>query len=75
MRNKRDGWGSFIDSSGQGSVFRLGYLVDIDHLICQVISRMRKNSFFTGCSKRSRYKAPEIPRKEAYIEVRRNDEG
>jgi hypothetical protein len=37
----------------------------------------------TGCGKnlfyrllkRFRYKAPEIPRNEAYIEVRRNDEG
>jgi hypothetical protein len=29
---------------------------------------------FTGCSKRFRYKAPKIPRNEAYIEVRRNDE-
>jgi len=26
---------------------------------------------FTGCSKRFRYKAPEIPRNESYIEVRR----
>ena len=39
------------------------------------INSLRKNSIFTGCSKRSRYKAPEIPRNEAYIEVRRNDEG
>jgi Pyruvate/2-oxoacid:ferredoxin oxidoreductase delta subunit len=35
----------------------------------------RKNSFSTGCSKRSRYKAPETPRNEAYIGVRRNEEG
>ena len=41
----------------------------------EVINRMWKDSFFTGCLKRSRYKAPEIPRNEAYIEVRRNDEG
>jgi hypothetical protein len=30
------------------------------------INRMRKNSFFKGCSKRSRYEAPEILRNEAY---------
>jgi hypothetical protein len=28
-----------------------------------------------GCSKTARYKAPKIPRREAYTRVRRNDEG
>ena len=31
--------------------------------------------FITDCSKRSGYKAPEIPRNETYIIVHRNDEG
>jgi hypothetical protein len=30
---------------------------------------------FSGCSKMLRCKAPEIPRSEAYLNVRRNDEG
>jgi hypothetical protein len=34
-----------------------------------------KNSFFAGCSKMSRCKAPEILRSEVYLDVRRNDEG
>jgi hypothetical protein len=33
-----------------------------------------KNTLCSGCSKRSRCKAPEISKSEAYIEVRRNDE-
>jgi len=55
------------------------------------INRMRKNSLLQVAQKGSarlrrapleasvrkpiRYKAPEIPKIEAYIEVRRNDEG
>ncbi len=34
-----------------------------------------KKSFIAGCSKMPRCKAPEILRNEAYLEVRRNDEG
>jgi hypothetical protein len=34
---------------------------------------MLKRSFFSGCSKMPRCKAPEILRSEAYLEVRRND--
>ncbi len=34
-----------------------------------------KNSFSAGCSKMPRCKAPEILRSEAYLDVRRNDEG
>ena len=37
--------------------------------------RVLKNSLLAGCSKMPRCKAPEIPRSEAYMEVRRNDEG
>ena len=36
---------------------------------------MLKKSLFAGCSKRPRCKAPKILRSEAYLEVRRNDEG
>jgi hypothetical protein len=32
-------------------------------------------SLIAGCSKRLRYKAPEIPRNETYSPVRRSDEG
>jgi hypothetical protein len=38
-------------------------------------SSLLKNLFSKGCSKRFRYKAPEILRNETYIEIRRNDEG
>jgi hypothetical protein len=34
-----------------------------------------KKSFSADCSKMPRWKAPEILRSEAYLEVRRNDEG
>jgi hypothetical protein len=34
-----------------------------------------KKSMFAGCSKTSRCKAPEILRSEAYLQVRRSDEG
>ena len=34
-----------------------------------------KKSFFAGCSKMPRCKAIEILRNEAYLDVRRNDEG
>jgi hypothetical protein len=37
--------------------------------------RVVKKILFAGCSKTLRYKAPEIPRSETYIVVRRNDEG
>jgi hypothetical protein len=32
------------------------------------------SSLLAGCSKTSRCKAPEIPKSEVYLEVRRNDE-
>jgi hypothetical protein len=38
------------------------------------VNSLRKNSIFTGGSKRSRYQAPEIWRNEAYIEIRWNNE-
>jgi hypothetical protein len=38
-------------------------------------SRMLKKTLLAGCSKTLRYKAPEIPRSETYMKVRRNDEG
>jgi len=38
-------------------------------------TRLLKKSCFAGCSKRTRCKAPEILRSEAYLPVRRNDEG
>jgi hypothetical protein len=34
-----------------------------------------KNDYFSGCSRMPRCKAPEILRNEAYLEVRRNNEG
>ena len=34
-----------------------------------------KKSFFAGCSKMPRCKAPEILRNEAHLDVRRKDEG
>jgi len=37
--------------------------------------RLLKKSFFAGRSKMLRCKAPEILRNEAYLDVRRNDEG
>jgi hypothetical protein len=37
--------------------------------------RLLVKASFSGCSKRARCKAPEILRSEAYLEVRRNDEG
>ena len=39
------------------------------------ISSLLKKSFFSDCSKMPRCKAPEILRSEAYLDVRRNDEG
>ena len=39
----------------------------------QEIGRLLKITCCSGCSKTSRCKAPEIPKSEAYIEVRRND--
>jgi hypothetical protein len=36
---------------------------------------MLKKTLLAGYSKTPRYKAPEIPRSEAYMKVRRNDEG
>jgi len=41
----------------------------------RIISRLLKKSFYSGCSKMSRYEAPEILRSETYLDVRRNDEG
>jgi hypothetical protein len=38
---------------------------------CESLSRSLKNTCFAGCSKTSRCKAPEIPKSEAYIAVRR----
>jgi hypothetical protein len=34
-----------------------------------------KKTLLAGCSKTLRYKAPETPRSETYMKVRRNDEG
>jgi hypothetical protein len=39
------------------------------------LTRTLKKTLLPGCSKTLRYKAPEIPRSETYILVRRNDEG
>jgi len=36
---------------------------------------MLKKTLRTGCSKTLRHKAPETPRSETYMLVRRNDEG
>jgi hypothetical protein len=37
--------------------------------------RMLKKNLHAGCSKTLKYKATEIPRRETYSPVRRNDEG
>jgi hypothetical protein len=39
------------------------------------VSRLLKKTLLAGCSKTFRYKASEIQRSEAYMIVRRNDEG
>jgi hypothetical protein len=51
-------------------------------VIDEHLSRLLKKSFFAGCSKMPKCKAPEIlsirpdhGRSEAYLDVRRNDEG
>jgi hypothetical protein len=41
----------------------------------RISNRLPKKSSFPGCSKRARCKALEILRSEAYLAVRRNDEG
>jgi hypothetical protein len=38
-------------------------------------SRVLNKVLLSGCSKTLRYKAPDIPRIETYMVVRRNDEG
>ena len=40
-----------------------------------MFKRLLKKRFFAGCSKMSRCKALEIMRSEAYLGVRRNDDG
>ena len=40
-----------------------------------ILRSLLNKSFFTGCSKMPRCKAPEILKSEAYSDVRRNDEG
>ncbi|MDO9350538.1 MAG: hypothetical protein Q7U55_04790, partial [Deltaproteobacteria bacterium] len=42
---------------------------------CLSSIRLLKKSFYSGCPKMPRYEAPEILRSEAYLDVRRNDEG
>jgi hypothetical protein len=46
-------------------------------LLCYLLlpSRRLKRTPLAGCSKTPIYKAPEIPRSETYMAVRRNDEG
>jgi hypothetical protein len=39
------------------------------------LQQAAEKTLLSGCSKTFRYKAPETPRSEAYILVRRNDEG
>jgi hypothetical protein len=51
-----------LNSTGMGSLH-------------QPASRMLKKTLLAGGSKTLRYKAPEIPRSETYMKVRRNDEG
>jgi hypothetical protein len=45
------------------------------HLSAKKTNRLLEKSSFSGCSKRARCKAPEILKSEAYLAVRRNDEG
>ena len=45
------------------------------HRLAGKFSSLLKKSFFPDCSKMARCKAPEILRSEAYLDVRRNDEG
>jgi len=44
-------------------------------MAAMLTNRLLKKSIFPGCSKMPRCKAPEILRSEAYLSVRRNDEG
>ena len=39
------------------------------------LQRLSANLFFGGCLRMPRCKASEIPRNEAYMQVRRSDEG
>ena len=45
------------------------------HQISPVPNSLPKKSSFAGCSKMPRCKAPKILRSDAYLKVRRNDEG
>ncbi len=45
------------------------------HQVSSVPNSLPKKSSFAGCSKMPRCKAPKILRSEAYLAVRRNDEG
>jgi hypothetical protein len=48
--------------------------VSIDAGIMKARKQIAENTCFAGCSKTARCKAPEIPRSEAYREVRRDDQ-
>ena len=53
----------------------LNFSTNPEHVVDRNSSRMLKKILLAGCSKTLRYKAPEIPRSETYVVVRRNDEG
>jgi hypothetical protein len=40
-----------------------------------ISNSLLKKALYAGCSKMPRYEAPEILMSEAYLDVRRNDEG
>jgi hypothetical protein len=65
--------GEFMTASQKGTELILGYLWLASGL-SSTYSRLLKSNWYSGCSKMSRCKAPEIPKSEAYMEVRRNDE-
>jgi hypothetical protein len=60
-----EGWEAVFFSYIDGGLFR-------EPLVCWALGV--KNSF-PGWSKTPRCKAPEVPRSEAYLDVRRNNEG
>ena len=52
--------------------------VDLRHIsfiLIDLLSGFRKSDYLLGCSRMPRCKAPEILGNEAYLHVRRNDEG
>ena len=67
--------GAALKCLGSVSACSIGRVVVHDYKSWFTVHGLLKQSLRAGCSKTLRYKAPEIPRSEAYLEVRCNDEG